>query len=111
MKTETRKVYECDHCGRRMLSAGAMSYHEKWCKKNPHNRHKCFALCVYLKKTMNMHTRKIEFQCLRTGHEMYSYKFEKSAGFKPAYTVGLIRMPLSCRFYEAEDGYVHPFSD
>jgi len=117
MKTELRKVYECEYCGRRMLSAGAMARHEKGCSQNPINHHACFRRCIHLKKTIehtwndDMPCDITHFACEKTGHEMYSYKFEKAAGFKPAYTLGLIRMPLSCRFYEAEDGYVHPFSD
>lgn len=56
MKTETRKVYQCDHCGKWMLSAGAMGYHEKWCK-NPKNKHKCLALSSLEKSGSNMYTR------------------------------------------------------
>ena len=101
MKTETRKVYQCDHCSKRMLSAGAMSYHEKWCKKNPHNRHKCFALCSHLKKTLNMHTRKIEFQCLKTGQQMYSYHLEKRNVYQfRRIPIDAIRMPLECDLFQ-----------
>lgn len=101
MKTETRKVYECEHCGRKMLSAGAMGYHEKWCKKNPTNKHKCFALCRHLKRTLNMHARKIEFQCMATGKYMYSFHLEKKHKYQYRnLPCDAIRMPLQCDKWE-----------
>ena len=121
MKTELRKVYECDHCGKRMLSAGAMTRHEKGCSQNPNNWHKCFKMCVHLQKTIErikepMRTEDDDmplditrFHCALTGKEMYSYKFEKAKGFKPVYLNGLQRMPLSCELYVAEEGYRDPF--
>ena len=101
MKTETRKVYQCDHCGKWMLSAGAMGYHEKWCKKNPKNRHKCFELCRHLKRTLNMYTRGIEFECLKTGAKMYSFQLEKRNYY--AYRQNpqnMERMPLECNKFD-----------
>ena len=101
MKTETRKVYQCEYCGKRMLSAGAMSYHERWCKKKPENRHKCFELCSHLKRTLNMYTQNIEFQCLKTKEFMYSYHLEKRCYYeyrKPP--ADLTRMPLECNMFQ-----------
>jgi len=97
MKIDVRKVFECEHCGKKMLSAGAMGYHEKWCKKNPHNKHKCFALCRHLKRTLNMNTRKIEFQCLASGRFMYSYHLEKKNKYQfKKLPCDATRMPLQC---------------
>ena len=108
MKTELRKVYECEHCGNKMMSAGAMGYHEKWCKKNPHNRHKCFALCAFLEKKMVVDWSDgtdghyhYEFRCKSTGRKMYSYLLEKRSvyAFKKI-PEGLMRMPLECNMFQ-----------
>ena len=42
MRTVKKNVYYCEYCGKRSLSAGAMSKHEKHCTANPHRE--C-ALC------------------------------------------------------------------
>jgi hypothetical protein len=108
MISELRKVYKCEHCGKRMLGAGAMGYHEKWCKKNPSNRHKCFALCSHLKRNIKVigfdgedGQYRYEFICLKTGNMMYSYKLERKAlyGYFKI-PKNLIRMPLECSLYQ-----------
>jgi hypothetical protein len=109
MKTELRKVFKCDHCSKKMFSAGAMGYHEKWCKKNPNNRHKCFALCCHLKRDINVIWSDGEgsgaynyvFTCLKTGQKMYSYKLEKRSLY--AYRklpIDAVRMPLECELFQ-----------
>lgn len=42
MKIATKKVYECEHCGKLSYNAGAMSNHEARCKKNPSNIPLCW---------------------------------------------------------------------
>jgi hypothetical protein len=110
MKTELRKVYKCEYCGKTMLSAGAMARHEKWCRKNPHNKHKCFALCKFLKRKIVVEDTDGEYgiyhseftcKCMDKNKKMYSYLLEK----RLAYTFdkipeGLTRMPLECNMYE-----------
>lgn len=116
MKTELRKVYSCDHCQKTMLSAGAMSRHEKGCNQNPNNWHKCFDYCIHLKKETEVvehdeePLRITHFTCDLTNQKMYSYKFEKSGGFKPAYINGLIRMPLECQYFipKNDEHNLHP---
>lgn len=108
MKTELRKVYECEHCGRKMMSAGAMGYHEKWCKKNPHNRHQCFKLCQFLeRKTVvdwsdgdSGHYHH-EFVCLKTKQPMYSYHLEKRHHYSfRSLPCDAVRMPLKCDMFQ-----------
>lgn len=38
MKTIKKNVYYCDHCGKRLLSAGLMAKHEKHCTANPNRK-------------------------------------------------------------------------
>lgn len=81
MKTITGKYYQCVFCGRKMFGAGAMSYHEKWCRENPKNKHICFAFCKHLKRSekyvwSDWHEEEIfktEFTCKITKQKMYSY--------------------------------------
>lgn len=105
MKTILRKVYECEHCGRKMLGAGAMGRHEKWCKKNPVNTHKCFDFCEHLKRERIMgelEGGQVQFTCAVTGSKMYSFLLEKhqAATFPPFKIDGMIRMPLECPHFK-----------
>jgi hypothetical protein len=108
MKTETRKVYTCEHCGKRMLGAGAMGYHERWCKKNPSNRHKCFELCSHLKRSVKIvysdgevYEYRYEFICQKTKQPMYSYHLEKRNHYSfRKIPIDAIRMPLECNLYQ-----------
>jgi hypothetical protein len=109
MKTELRKVYECEHCGKTMLSAGAMGYHEQWCKKNPKNKHKCFKLCRYLKRNIDVQwadeegngVYKFNFICMKTGRQMYSFHLEKRKKYSfRKLPIDAIRMPLECSLFQ-----------
>jgi hypothetical protein len=125
MKTTLRKVYQCEHCKRNMVSASAMSRHERFCRMNPNNKHKCFDLCRHLKRNIELIDGKdpssafsyvTTLKCGVTDIKMYSYLFEKKGNFKPEFLKGLIRMPLDCKLYqymtdsEYEDRF-HPSSD
>lgn len=114
MKRENMIVYKCDHCTKKMFGAGVMSRHERFCKSNPNNDHKCFQRCDFLeKRTETVFSNDPDepeadhfvthFTCLKTSKKLYSYKFEKSKGFKPIYLQGLERMPLECDLYESEN--------
>jgi hypothetical protein len=113
MKTKLENVYQCDHCNKKMRSAGAMSRHEKYCNHNPINKHICFEWCKHLKKERvdilytDPETRetevewsKIEFTCLAKNVKMYSFLLEKKKAFKPEFIEGIERMPLDCNKYE-----------
>lgn len=107
MKIEQLTVFICEHCNRKMFGKGAMSRHEKYCKENPNNKHKCFEFCKHLKMEKNYTHDEwgnnyggIEFTCMKTGDEMYSYKFEKNTSKPVGILDTLKRMPLECDLYE-----------
>ena len=49
MKTETRKIYNCEYCSKYYKLAHFCEYHERLCKKNPDNQRVCYG-CGYLSK-------------------------------------------------------------
>jgi hypothetical protein len=108
MKTIQETIYQCDHCGRKMFNKGAMSWHEKWCKENPNNKHKCFDFCIYLE--MNKIYNKDEYGnnifvrtdmlCKRRKTFMYSFKLEKNRTRPVEAFNGLERMPLECELFK-----------
>lgn len=109
MKTELRKVYICEHCDKKMFGAGAMARHEKYCTRNPHNKHKCFDFCKHLLKTSEVvynggepYCRRTVFTCGKTNKEMYSFILEKHASLWPYDKIldGKERMPLECDLFE-----------
>jgi hypothetical protein len=100
-----------------MFGKGAMSRHERYCRKNPNNQHQCFKYCVHLEKTHeNIETgdysdspRITNMRCKIKDILMFSYKFEKNTS-KPTNALDeLERMPLECDLYKCEEG--HDFSD
>ena len=115
MKTEMLKVFICEHCERKMFGKGAMSRHERFCRENPYNQHKCFDFCRHLKMDVRQgsdqfgnYEKHTTMTCMVTGKKMYSYKFEKNTN-KPANALnGLERMPLECEFHEYPEG-VNPY--
>ncbi len=91
------QAYKCDHCSKSSTSPGAMFQHERKCRSNPNNKHKCFDYCRHLKREYAATGQeRLDFVCQKTGKLMYSYKAEYR-GFK---LDGLERMPLNCTFYE-----------
>jgi hypothetical protein len=129
MKQTNEKVYRCDHCNKAMVSKGFMVYHEKWCKKNPNNMHKCFEWCTHLRMETEKEEHETEdgtyfvpleksFYCEKLEMSLYSYKLEKKlCNRKDEFNKrieGLQRMPLQCESfkdrcdesdYYAEDKY------
>jgi len=113
MKKLQQTTYQCDYCNRKMFGAGAMSRHEKLCKRNPSNTHKCFEFCRYLNRTFEgrPYSRDPEdggwietiFTCKKTGNRMYSYKLEIK--FPQYVKKDMIRMPLECSLYEEIDQF------
>ena len=95
-----------------MISAAAMARHEKYCRHNPNNKHKCFDLCRHLlrKRTLiegkdpfNRYSYQTILSCNNLNIKMYSYLLEKKqTSFRghPIKADGLIRMPLECAHYE-----------
>jgi len=117
MKQTNEKVYRCDFCNKAIISAGSMKLHERMCKKNPNNKHKCFQYCKNLiledgeRRTSEYGEEYIiekSFLCEKTGKELYSYKLERYKT-NAKRIEKLTRMPLECEFYEAKQG--HDFSE
>jgi len=111
MKIIERKVYYCEYCKYKSLSASVTSRHEKYCFNKPENHHKCFDFCIHLKKERvdngfdynnEIPKSKIEFTCLKTGKKMYSFIAEKK-GIVFHLGKDVERMPLSCHLFEEHE--------
>lgn len=46
-----RKIYQCEHCGKVSLNAGALSRHERLCHSNPKNQPQCWQWCKHFTDT------------------------------------------------------------
>lgn len=111
MITQETTIYKCEHCGKKQFRKCDMSRHEKWCKKKPENKHKCFQFCVYLKKdteeiegTGNIweergNVTRCTFTCEKTMQRMYSFIAERRG--IPMHD-GEVRMPTECDMYYGE---------
>lgn len=72
MKVETKQIFRCDFCKKKMFMQKAMEKHEQFCQKNLANVPACFN-CIYLTSseiTEESHshevpdfTRKLPFLC------------------------------------------------
>lgn len=110
MKTRQEIIYRCDYCNKSMFNKGAMSLHERMCKLNPYNRHKCFQYCRWLRKDKDYGG----FSCFSCGNEkcdlyeikLHSYKLERDyLGMHRIKEDNLVRMPFQCEHYEIEWGH------
>ena len=112
MKIQQETVFRCEFCNKPMFGKGAMVRHEKYCKMNPQNAHKCFEFCKYLQKTTEYEYDEYgnqiggtEMLCTKRNVQMYSFKYEKNIN-KPVNALdGLERMPLECDLYEGPLNY------
>lgn len=106
MKTENRTVYFCEFCRKYYIHKGHGKRHEKYCKENPANKHKCFEFCRYLKRSVERLEgeygfcgHETIFTCTKHNKEMYSYIAERRD------ILGYInydeRMPLNCAEFES----------
>lgn len=98
-------AYKCDYCSITSINAGALSQHERKCKHNPNNKHKCFNFCTHLKRELMVYPEVgnvWEFTCLMTGDKMYSYKAEHRNDFMKRLIKNnnLTRMPSECDKHE-----------
>lgn len=111
-------LYKCEYCGKKQHRAHTMRRHEKWCHRNPANRHACFG-CVFLE----VHTTEIyengsgfppkqgkAFYCNTLGDDLFTYKAEKMGltGKYPEDFADKIRMPLVCKYRIEALGYNQP---
>ena len=104
MKTETRTIHRCDHCKKVYLQKHSAEAHEKWCSKNPANKHACFS-CQHMEVSRmdseNTHTgfgrfSEKSFYCKIKNEALHSFKAEKMQHSCLSETV---RMPLQCQFH------------
>lgn len=105
MKITETTVYECGFCGKKQYRKCDMSKHEKWCKKNPNNDHKCFQYCTHLVRdreifddTEGYEKTRRTFTCSLLNKKMYSYIAERRGIVSNL--SGCERMPLECDFYK-----------
>jgi hypothetical protein len=104
MKETTEKVYRCEFCNKALIRKGFMVLHERMCKSNPKNKHKCFEYCKHLIKDRSEYSGEVSFVCAKTLAIMYSYKLERFAHKAERIQADkLIRMPLECQLYELSD--------
>jgi len=112
MKMTEGNIYRCYHCNKPSIYKGAMTTHERMCKKNPNNQHKCFQYCKYLTKDRkiiydeygNVESNYSHFLCEKLNLNLYSYKLERNYVTRKMID-NLIRMPLQCDSYEIENGH------
>lgn len=111
MKTQETTIYKCEFCGKYYIRKYHAERHEKFCYKNPINKHICIKDCLFLEvdeiyKPTVAHDsdwNEIEgvpyktksFKCTKLGVEMFTYRGEE----KRVDIKGLQRMPFECEYY------------
>lgn len=110
MQIIEKPYFKCDFCGKRQFRKGDMTLHERWCKKNPANMHKCFQYCKHLVKDKEDYDVELSFDegysskrtifiCGLTGQKMYSSIAERRK-LPVVNEPDTIRMPLECDKYK-----------
>lgn len=110
MESKVMMIHICKHCRKLYQRKHFCRKHEKYCKKNPDNKHVCFEFCNFLKRVeveginfdchgneMGTYISNIEFYCTKTDTEMFSYIAERKGLDVVKYAK---RMPLKCNDYE-----------
>jgi hypothetical protein len=105
MKALARTIYRCDFCTKHRLTKGAAERHERFCKNNPANKHRCFDcqnLQVTEGKSPDGRSCK-QFTCQAFERRLYSYIAEKR-GMLYEHILGpdAMRMPLECPAFALE---------
>lgn len=109
MKETLETIYRCDYCNKAMRNKGAMTLHERMCKSNPENDHKCFQYCKFLLKDTDEQDGSVFFDCENEKSEyhnkdLFSYKLERFC-FNKDRISKMTRMPLQCDHYQIESGH------
>ena len=98
-------AYFCEHCNKLYQRKNACVKHEKYCRKNPANMHKCWS-CDHLEYTKAEYDEygvtPASFFCKKRDVEMWSYIAERRNIQHEAEE----RMPLECDDFEME-GWWH----
>jgi hypothetical protein len=110
-----RTVYQCEYCTTRRFTKNAATRHERYCKRNPNNQHRCFD-CRHLLRTTEeagvgengqlITAKRTVFHCGRFDKDLYSYVAERQ---NILHHVGAAeRMPLTCAGHEEDMSYLQP---
>jgi len=111
MKEQTKKVYSCDHCNRKMFVKGACIKHELVCTKNPINFFACSSCAhleeiekeIYVDTFMGGYNRKVKgFICTKLNVNMYPPKAQKLADMYPENFDNEMVMPKECEHKNAD---------
>jgi hypothetical protein len=113
---ENQKIYCCEFCNKKHYKKNIISLHERQCRNNPKNKHKCFQYCKFLDKIYdpceeNGFDRLIEFSCKNEKcgfyeKPLYSFKYERFHSNKIRIEENdLIRMPLDCAYYILDENH------
>ena len=97
MIENTMKIYTCEFCGR-YYKTKYCSIHEKYCRLNPKNKHRCFDICKHLE--IDNEDGMKHFWCSKKELFLYSYKAEK---IKHQDLENCTRMPLECDEFSFTD--------
>jgi hypothetical protein len=94
------KAYKCDYC--RKVSLNKLTYHERFCRNNPNNKHVCYD-CKHLEVSRESIITGFEegysiktFNCKKYNKSMFTYKAER----RKLNIEKLERMPVECIHYE-----------
>jgi hypothetical protein len=102
MEVQERKVYKCGFCRKYYLMKHACERHEKYCAKNPVNRHKCYS-CKFLEVDRSPNDEGLSvktFYCIKLEKELHTVKAEKLNHSCLGHTE---RMPLICCHFKSID--------
>lgn len=110
MKIIETTIYKCDYCKKIQYRKCDMTKHEKWCKHNPANAHRCFQHCIHLVKSEeeydgstfdneNYTGKRTLFHCELTLQKMYSFIAERRQ-LPVLKEQDVVRMPLECDKYK-----------
>lgn len=104
---ENQTLFFCEHCKKMYRRKYPCEKHEKWCSKNPRNKHKCFDFCKYL--TRNRTDQGTDFYCEKLKKNLHSFIIDKYIEKGNEYA-GLLmdvkedteRMPMECEEHRYE---------
>jgi hypothetical protein len=113
------EVYKCDFCPKFYHNEKVCINHEKWCKKNPNNKHICFncRFLIYhdyeyrevlLDYVTGEKDQVIEnypyFECVKLIKILYPFQVEKKKLIEkfPEQFKDNVRMPLQCGVFRSK---------
>jgi hypothetical protein len=98
MKEIVRTNYICEFCGKYYVRKHHAEWHEKHCRLNPDNDHKCYHECRHLHKEREC-DGSTTITCRKKNLTMYGYAAERRRLLDVIGDADM-RMPLQCDDYE-----------